>query len=354
MGRVGGEGRWPRLVAGVAVGALLSAVGVVPPAAAGPVSAATGPGSASDQAPARPSGPVDLVGGADSIATDVNDHGLVVGWYILAGQDPVNAARAFRWTARRGLVDIGPGAAEAVNESGVVVGTRLGGAGTIRATRWTAAGQAQDLGLDGTSYATDINDRGTIVGYGSTGAFVIEPGVAPEPLANPSEIVGPHNQALGINNRGDIVGWAFDEGSGRERPVLWQGRDHTPTVLPTRRDDYEATDINDRGTIVGWALAYGVGRQAVTWVGRRHREVDVGPPGVDSQGLAINDRGQVVGVRLESGDGFRWDPRTDRTTILTGLTDIYDEPRAINDRGVVVGYSRQPEFSPVAVIFASR
>jgi probable HAF family extracellular repeat protein len=218
---------------------------------------------------------------------------------------------------------------------------------------------AQDLDVEGYSWANDINDHGTIVGYtslpdSSLRGFVIEPGAAPELLAHPEGLGGLSDVAIALDERGTVAGYSNDQTSGWPLPVLWQGRRHTPTVVPGRRDNYDVTGINERGTIVGSTVDGELGYQAVTWVGRDHREVDVGPPGVNSLGRAVNDEGQVVGIRYNVGDAFRWDPRTRRTTILTGLTDVRDEALAINDRGGVVGYSTLADGSRRATLFAPR
>jgi probable HAF family extracellular repeat protein len=334
---------------------LVAGVGVVSPGPT-PAGAEAATGSTVGGTHGRPdAGAVDLTG-VESVAWDVNDRGVVVGWYLPEGTDQ---SHAFRWSARRGLTDLGPGAAKAVNDAGVVVGTRTGVDGLPRATRWTAAGVARDLGVDGFSWANDVNDGGTVVGYtslpdASLRGFVIEPGGAPELLAHPAGLGGLSDVAVGVNERGAIAGYSNDETSGWPLPVLWSGRRHTPAVVPGRRDNYDVTGINERGTIVGSTVDGELGYQAVTWVGRDHREVDVGPAGVQSLGRAVDDRGQVVGIRYDLGDAFRWDPRTGRTTILTGLADVRDEALGINDRGDVVGYSTLADGSRRATLFAPR
>lgn len=322
-------------------------VGLGVPAAAG--SEAEGP------AGGRGRRAVDLVG-VSSVALDVNDHGVVVGWYVPSGTGDVR--HAFRRSPGGRVTDLGPGTANAVNDAGVVVGERTDAEGFTRATLWDARGRAHDLGLPGYATATDVNDRGAVVGYAQVldavlRPFLIEPGAAPELLDDPAEVPGGDSGAVALNERGDIVGFAYDDVTNWPRPILWEGTDHRPTLLPGRRDNYDVTGINERGTIVG-STSDDAGYQAVVWTGRHHREVDVGEPGVHSLGRDVNDAGQVVGVRYNAGDAFLWDPRTGRTTILTGLTDVRDEALAINDRGAVVGYSTEPTGEVRATLFAHR
>ena len=108
-------------------------------------------------------------GGPYSQATDVNDHGVVVGW-----ADDSGAGRlAFIWeegvlTALESPQGTVPGSrAQAINNEGVVVGGIAGEVwGATRAAFWDASGKVREIhGLDGfSSIANDINDRGTIVG----------------------------------------------------------------------------------------------------------------------------------------------------------------------------------------------
>ena len=334
--RAGWRGRLGAAV--VAVVPVVAVVGAAPPTEVG--------AAASGQAGGR--GAVDLLG-VESEALDINDRGVVVGYYV-PGDDGVR--HGFRRSARGRVIDLGPGRAQAVNDAGVVVGERTGPDGMGHATRWTTAGSARDLGLPGSSSAFDINDHGTIVGDAGGRAFVIERGATPELLAHPGDTPG-SDTAVAINERGDIVGTLIAS-DGTLRPLLWDGPDHLPTLLPARRDLYDVRGINERGTIAG-TTADELGRyQAVMWTGHDHREIDVGEQGVYSLARAINDKGQIVGVRYLTGEAFMWDPRTNRSTILTGLTTVRNEAFGINDKGAIVGYSTTPEGKQLATLFARR
>jgi uncharacterized membrane protein len=331
------------VTAAVAVAIVVGSAGVAPPVTAR-AGALVSTGS---------SGPLQLLD-VESTAFDVSDRGVVVGWYV-PGDDEVR--HAFRRSARGRVTDLGPGVAYAVNDAGVVVGERTEPDGTSRATQWGRGGRARDLGLDENSVALDINDDGTIVGYVShpdntIDAFVVDPRQRPELLPHPPGIPGAEDLAIDLNDRGAIAGYSHNALTSHTRPVLWRGRDHTPILLPGRRDDYDVTGINNRGTVVGSTLEPGAGYQAVVWVGRDHDEVDVGETGVQSLGRDINDAGAVVGVRYNAGDAFLWDPRTGQTTILLAPTDIRDEATAINDHGAIVGYSTVPDSTIRATLFA--
>jgi len=98
------------------------------------------------------------LGGSWSRATDVSaDGSVVVGWATSA----TGKARAFRWTAARGMQNLGTlggGESEAwgVSADGsVVVGEAKNAAGRARAFCWTAAGGMEDLNITYAHLLTD-------------------------------------------------------------------------------------------------------------------------------------------------------------------------------------------------------
>jgi uncharacterized membrane protein len=311
--------------------------GLAPPAAS---AGATGTGTVGHPHP--PAQPVELLGGYSDSA-DINDRGVTVGWFR---PDPTDwdHYNAFRRTARGRVTDLGPGFAHAVNNHGVAVGERPDENWALHAIRWNANGRAHDLGAGAHSWASDINDRGVIVGYLTTPqghrAFVAAPGAAPTLLPHPAGIVQTQDIAMAINERGDIAGFSVDRDTGRLNPVVWRGRAHRPTLLPAPNNYYHSVvGINEEGTVVGTREAPG-GYQTVIWTGRDHHEVAISEPGV--LGWAINDRGQVAGVRSDISEVVRWDPRTGETTTLVGLSP-YGWANGMNNAGAVVGHSIMPD-----------
>ena len=115
---------------------------------------------------------VDLgtLGGTYSRANAVNDSGQVVGYASLAD----GTSHAFSWTAAGGMVDLGTlggtsSSAAAANDSGQVVGTAYAADGDECRLSWTAAGGMVDLGDlgGGSSSASAVNDSGQVVGGAS-------------------------------------------------------------------------------------------------------------------------------------------------------------------------------------------
>jgi probable HAF family extracellular repeat protein len=107
------------------------------------------------------------LGGDSSAATGLNDAGEVIGFSSTAS----GHYRGFLWTAAGGMQDLGAlgginSSANAINSSGLIVGTSS--SAFDYATLWTAPGVIQDLGPAfgeaGYSFATAINDAGSIIG----------------------------------------------------------------------------------------------------------------------------------------------------------------------------------------------
>ena len=73
-------------------------------------------------------------------------------------------------------------------------------------------------------------------------------------VVTPLPTLGGDADALGINARGDVAGWAMDA-AGVERPVVWRGgvlhRLEEPSLVPAR-----ALRVNDAGDVLGQNSAY--------------------------------------------------------------------------------------------------
>ena len=183
-------------------------------------------------------GPVDLgllpgSTGALSQARAINPSGDVVG----VSEYKPGFNYGFLWqrgtmTALLPLNGAAGSEAIGINGRGDVVGMSRVGSSDVHAVVWRRGSTTPvDLGGPSTTsqrYANAINDRGDIVGQmqidslGETHAFVVPQGGTLQDLND----LGPSAQgwvieiALGINNRGEIVGFGHQSGQVGNRAVL--------------------------------------------------------------------------------------------------------------------------------------
>ena len=165
-----------------------------------------------------------------------------------------------------------------------------------------------------------------------------------DPAATVSQIDGPnasYTDAVGINNRGDIVG-SFSDARGLHGFIL---RNRTFTTLDFPAQGVAGTvakGINDRGQVAGFYVQSGSDIHGFVWDGGTFTQIDA--PDADITYLhGINNRGQVVGHSRRDifalARGFVWASGNFAFMDLPGVLIVGrgDETMAINDSGQVVG-----------------
>jgi probable HAF family extracellular repeat protein len=184
------------------------------------------------------------LGGDVSMATGMNNNGQVVG--ETAAKDDIG--RAFLWRPGRGMQDLGTlggerrtSVAKGINNKGQVVGRASASRHYCEhAFLWQAGNGMQDLGTlgKGGSEANAVNDNGQVVGEAestveltvklggrvlSVGsphhAFLWQPRSGMQDLGT---LGGKVSGAYGINDAGQVVGWA-DTKSGLSHGFLYSG-----------------------------------------------------------------------------------------------------------------------------------
>ncbi|XYJ10057.1 HAF repeat-containing protein [Telluria sp. B2] len=304
---------------------------------------------------AHPEYKVTVVGPAGSVATDINEAGVVVGNY------PVRPGVTHAFLNRgRGLVDLGTlkgssSTAAAINDRGQVLGHWTTRGGQVRGYIYDK-GTLRDIGTIGgrATTWTDINNAGYISVYaadpvlpdgtlGGNTSYLRAPNgtltqLADLPPFNPE--FPPLTEARALNNRNQITG-----GSGPAEPIDFFLRGFIWTRGQTRdigdlglRVPVNPEAINDRGQVTGSAEV-SAGRAAFIYY--RGRIVSIDPsPNPFSGGTGINNRGHVVGFGFPSGagSGFIWRGR--RMESLNALIDPRQGwnitlPQAINDAGQI-------------------
>lgn len=242
----------------------------------------------------------------------INDAGVIVGG---AAQYDIGEDIAFIWTRRAGMqpldVSLGgvEGVAAGINRRGQIVGaSEFGPSDQMRAVLREPNGDVMDLGAfpdgDGSSGASDINDRGQVIGT-STGpitseGFIWDKRRGMQRLAPSSSLV---IFPLKINNRGVVVGETVADETRAFRWTRRTGLRYLPTLTgdPTYSS---ATGINRWGTIVGSSLAPEGLPHAVTWSRSGIRDlntvIDPSSPIVSQFVLigarAINDRSRIAAI----------------------------------------------------------
>jgi len=198
------------------------------------------------------------LGGNLSAAKGINNSLAVVGLSYTAA----NTQHAFLWTQGSGMQDltpdltsIGGGTAMAINSSNQVAGYYVpNGSSRTLGFIWTQAGGLQSLGSAGT-LANAVNDSGTVVGQspaanGDRHAFVGTQAGGIKDLGT----LGGESSALSINSRGWIVGTSLtSSGTGILHGFLWTPsggmQDFTVLAGLASCKQIYAAQVNDFGVI---------------------------------------------------------------------------------------------------------
>jgi probable HAF family extracellular repeat protein len=173
--------------------------------------------------------------------------------------------------------------------------------------------------------------------------------------------------ATGVNNKGQVVGWAENGVHDptcnpsfqilQFRAALWHP-DGTMQELPPLPGDSTsaATAINDRGQVVGISGDCGVAvgsvsaRHAVLW--ENGIPIDLGNIGGDAWNTptAINNRGVIAGFAntapgtARTFEAFIWTKNQGMKSIGKLPGDLRSEALGINEKGQIVGLSRGGPF----------
>ena len=211
-----------------------------------------------------------------------------------------------------------------------------------------------DLGTLGgsNSYATGINNSGQVVGYadtssGSTHAFLYSNGT----MADLGTLSGASSSyGLGTNNNGQVVGYTY-AANGSYRAFLYSnGTMADLGTLPGGSWSW-ATGINDNGQVVGWATPSSGTLTEHAFLYSNGKMADLGTlGGLQSQAYGINNNGQVVGaVTPSSGDAYAFlYSSSNGTVIYPGTLPGYSGSAAlaINAGGQVAGFAWPPPTDP--------
>ena len=254
-----------------------------------------------------------LPGAIMSLGTAINDAGQTAGYnYYGAAADLYHG---IRWdgTTPVQLGDLGGGyqtSGNSINNSGQIAGTSWNG--TARhAVSWEGAA-ITDLGtLGGTqSYGQGLNDSGQVVGYAFTTnndaihAAAWSGGIT----TDLGTLGGTSSFAWGVNNAGQIVGDSYTAGDSNDTPTLWNSAGSAPVDLGALHEfGGFAQAINNAGQIVGVSYLADYSGVATLW--QNGSIIDLNsllPAETHAAGwslnfaAAINDHGAITGSMANS------------------------------------------------------
>lgn len=274
-----------------------------------------------------------LPGGRDSVATDINDAGLVVGFSAINEFGPAFPAvtQAFAWQERMVALGAlycpctfndryGSSSASAISETAQVVGSSE----TVRGERVRHAflfegGAPRDLSTAGSwsvSRALDIGAGGVVVGNVAVatgpGAGSLLPPQAAGWLDGQEIVLGglpgdPASSIEAINDSGAGAGWSGAAGPGARTAVLFRASGLQALAPLPGHESSMALDINNGLQVAGWseAAAGTAQRHAVLWEAGEAfdlnllSELDAGWHLLEAS--AINEAGEIVGTALYNG-----------------------------------------------------
>lgn len=299
------------------------------------------------------------LGGASSAGIGINNAGRITGFSELEGDEILHATLWVRSQA----FDLGSLGGPAANSAVLW---------PVKSNRRVVVGVSETEEVDPLGEAWSCSFFFPTHGHTCLG-FVWQNGVMkPLPAFEDGDgNRGNNSFAAGVNNRGEIVGWAENTVHDdtceppqvlQFRAAIWEPKKGRMRELPPYQDDTtsSATAINNRGQVVGISGTCGTAvggpsaAHAVLW--ENGKVTDLGNLGLFEWNtpMAINQRGDIVGFAAVPGEepdsihlrAFLWTEDGGMEELGTiDEEDVESQALGINARGQVVGLSCTADYA---------
>ncbi|MEP6822314.1 MAG: dockerin type I domain-containing protein [Chthoniobacterales bacterium] len=331
------------------------------------------------------SAPLELIGGGNSSAFEINGSGQIVGTNRGTAVSPTSATYwADSGSPAVALANQGNGLntnAIHINAGGQIIGHAYNDDGSFsHVLFWNTSGSSPVQlpclpgALSNTSLGAfnNINDAGQVVAGAFDPGFTMDRAVFWADSSSPAVDLGTlgielnHSFAESINNNGKIVGEAFDDKFSIFQAIYWANSTSAAVALSglnAELSNSAANVIDDRGRIVGQAFNGDSSiEHAVRWANSASAPIDLNdviPAGsgwVLQEPRGINASGVIAGRGTIGGHthGFLLVPRVlysvrDLGPIGGNLSESVG--RALNNLGQITGRSYNEDFSDVRAVF---
>jgi probable HAF family extracellular repeat protein len=290
------------------------------------------------------------LGGTLSRAFGINNSGQVVGAASLDSGYSHPFLYSNGTMSDLGTLDGGTnGVAFSINNSGQIAGSAYTAGGDIRAFLYSD-GSMNNLGTLGgnRSQASGINDSGQVVGWADSTSAVRAFLYSNGSMINLGSLSDRASQASAINDNGEIAGWYIDNTGASVHAFVYSNGSMIDIGTLGSSPSSAAFDINNSGQVVGRVHnTTNIDPDGRAFLYSNGLMIDLGTlGGTSSWAYGINDSGQVVGW-ADTADGdphaflYSGDSMTDLSqlpeVLAAGWTSL-DEARGINDKGQIVGY----------------
>lgn len=245
-------------------------------------------------------------------AQAINESGTVIGDSQNGSVDPVSGLpeiNAVRWkhgeTEDLGTLGGNSSGAIAVSNSGLITGwsetntVDSSGEPQVRAFLWKN-GVMRDLGTFGgpVSFGQYVNDREQVVGFSNTDSTTVHPFFWENGTMTDLSLGGTDGDSWGLNNHGQSIGLSLLPGDIERHAFLWsEGELHDLGTLGGTRS--RPTGLTENGHVSGASLTSNDETiHAVLWRNLKIKDLGTVPGDACSFAWGLNSKDQVVGISL--------------------------------------------------------